>query len=78
MNLTNRAPVAGLRPQAAYGWFREGKLPVPGVRVTPGQYWSEDVRTVTGRADGQAWPTLTRGSAVGELSPSALWSASGQ
>jgi len=33
--LTDRARLLGLRPQEAYGWFREGKLPVPGVRVTP-------------------------------------------
>ena len=33
MNLTDWARLQGLHPQTAYRWFREGKLPVPAVRV---------------------------------------------
>ena len=33
MNLTEWARLQGLHPQTAYRWFREGKLPVPAVRV---------------------------------------------
>jgi putative resolvase len=33
VNLTDWARLQGLHPQTAYRWFREGKLPVPAVRV---------------------------------------------
>ena len=33
MNLTEWARQQGVHPQTAYRWFREGKLPVPAVRV---------------------------------------------
>ena len=33
MNLTEWARVQGVHPQTAYRWFREGRLPVPAVRV---------------------------------------------
>jgi len=33
VNLTEWARLQGLHPQTAYRWFREGKLPVPAVRV---------------------------------------------
>ena len=33
MNLTDWARLQGVHPQTAYRWFREGKLPVPAVRV---------------------------------------------
>jgi putative resolvase len=33
VNLTEWARLQGVHPQTAYGWFREGTLPVPAVRV---------------------------------------------
>ena len=33
MNLTEWARAEGVHPQTAYRWFREGRLPVPAVRV---------------------------------------------
>ena len=33
VNLTEWARVQGVHPQTAYRWFREGRLPVPAVRV---------------------------------------------
>ena len=33
MNLTEWARRQGIHPQTAYRWFREGRLPVPAVRV---------------------------------------------
>jgi len=33
VNLTEWARTQGVRPQTAYRWFRERRLPVPAVRV---------------------------------------------
>ncbi|MDA8394328.1 MAG: IS607 family transposase, partial [Candidatus Dormibacteraeota bacterium] len=34
MNLKEWAKAQGVHPQTAYRWFREGKLPVPAVKVS--------------------------------------------
>lgn len=49
MNLTEWARARGVHPQTAYRWFREGRLPVPAVRVNQ--------RTVLVSPDTPAEPT---------------------
>jgi putative resolvase len=52
MNLREWASVQGLHPQTAYRWFRQGRLPVPAVRVSRRLILVNPDAAVSGLADG--------------------------
>jgi hypothetical protein len=56
VNLTEWARLQDLRSQTAYRWFREGKVPVPAVRV------GSDVALAPARACRRWWSSTGTGS----------------
>ena len=52
MNLREWASAQGLHPQTAYRWFRQGRLPVPAVRVSRRLILVNPDAAITAPADG--------------------------
>lgn len=41
VKLAERARKQGVHPQMAYRWFREGRMPVPALRLESGRIWRD-------------------------------------